>query len=78
MACQLVHTAILNASKGGGTLYGANDFFLAAADAGSQPQTTTEDEKTIMAPDPTQESDHQQVFLHIIDNWLEPIPSSEP
>jgi len=49
-ACRLVHTAIRNATKGAGAIYNANDLFLAAADAGSQPQTTTEGEKTLMAP----------------------------
>ena len=31
-----------------------------------------------MAPDPPQESDHQQVFLNTTDDWLAPTPMAEP
>jgi hypothetical protein len=67
-AYQLVHTAIRNATKGGGALYSAKDIFIAAADASSLPQTTTEDEESIIAPYTPQESDHQHVFLNTTNN----------
>jgi hypothetical protein len=69
---------IRNASKGVGALYNAKDLFLAAAEAGSQPQKTTEDEESIIAPAPPKESDHQQGFLNATDEWLAPITPSEP
>ena len=76
--CQLVHTAIRNAAMAGGALYSANDIFLAATDVGSQPQISTEDEEYTMAPDPPQESDHQQVCINIKDEWLAPTPRRSP
>ena len=42
-ACQLVHAAIRNSAKGGGTLYSAKDLRLVAADAWTRCQTTTDD-----------------------------------
>jgi len=49
-ACQLIHVALRNSAKGGGTLYSVDDLRLVAADAGNQNQTTEEKLSSLVTP----------------------------
>ena len=72
-ACQLIHAAIRNSTKGGGALYSADDLRLVAADTGNQNQTTEEELSSIMTP--TQEENQLTEGTHqTLNDLLEPLP----
>jgi predicted outer membrane repeat protein len=72
-ACQLVHAAIRNSSKGGGALYSAEDLRLVAADAGSRCQTTTDDNAALITP-PQEDMPAGPDSAKSETDWLQPIP----
>ena len=74
-ACQLIHTAILKTSKGGGTLHSAPDLVLVTADTGTHAMTTGDSIDSISPtsedynlPPTTEPPPH---------DWFSPPPTSE-
>ncbi len=72
-ACQLIHVAIRNSVKDGGSLYSADDLRLVAADAGNQNQTSEEELASLVTP---QQDDlyPKQGPDHTLTTRLEPLP----